>query len=337
VALNAPELQLIDSQDENALRAQKAIDALDLDSGRTIEIPFSELAKDKSLPLSLLAETDTGLEKRAQELGLRDFHPLTLTFGRLFSQTEFIPRIREMLKLLANAYGTPVDVEFTASFNDNQKFRINLLQCRPFLAEGAGTQGVRLDSIPSTDYIVSSTGPVIGHSRSQDIDRIIFVQPLAYGKLHTQDRHAVARLIGDIMKHERTQKRKIMLIGPGRWGTSSPALGVPCSYSELSGAAILCEIAAMHEGLNPDLSLGSHFFNELVEMHMLYFAVYPNRSGNMLDSRFLVGHSVPPKTLSIPESLASVLTVVDSDQKCQFHVSADTKRQLAILHRISQL
>lgn len=334
VALNAPELQLVDRQDENALHAQQAIDALDLDSGRMIEIPFSGIAEDKSLPVTLLAERDTNLEKRALELGIKNFCPWALTFGPLFSKTEFIPRIRKMLEVLAEAYGTPVDVEFTACFDKDENFSMNLLQCRPFHSEVTGTHGsMKVDAIPNSDRIVCSKGPVIGHSRTQEIDRIIFVQPLAYGNLHNQDRHAIARLIGELMKHERMQKRRVMLIGPGRWGTSSPSLGVPCSYSELSGASVLCEIAVMHEGLNPDLSLGSHFFNELVEMRMLYFAVYPNRAGNMIDSEFLAERSLPAEVLSIPPNLAGVLKVVDSDDKCRLLVSADTKRQIAVLHR----
>ena len=78
-----------------------------------------------------------------------------------------------------------------------------------------------------------------------------------------------------------------MLAGPGRWGTSTPALGVPVSFAEIDTVSILCEIAVMLEGLIPDVSLGTHFFNDLVEMDALYVAVFPERSGGVWDEKWM--------------------------------------------------
>ncbi len=77
-----------------------------------------------------------------------------------------------------------------------------------------------------------------------------------------------------------------MLIGPGRWGTTTPSLGVPVSFAEIDAARILCEIVAMREDLVPDVSLGTHFFNDLVEMDMLYLALFPGRQGNSWSEAF---------------------------------------------------
>ena len=77
-----------------------------------------------------------------------------------------------------------------------------------------------------------------------------------------------------------------MLIGPGRWGTTTPSLGVPVSFAEIDAARILCEIVAMREDLVPDVSLGTHFFNDLVEMDMLYLALFPGRKGNSWNEAF---------------------------------------------------
>jgi pyruvate,water dikinase len=96
-------------------------------------------------------------------------------------------------------------------------------------------------------------------------------------------------LIGEITHSEKTGTRKkinIALIGPGRWGTTTPSLGVPVSFSEINTVSVLCEIAYMHEGLIPDVSLGTHFFNDLVEMNMIYFAIYPDKKGYFLNSGF---------------------------------------------------
>ena len=77
-----------------------------------------------------------------------------------------------------------------------------------------------------------------------------------------------------------------MLIGPGRWGTTTPSLGVPVSFAEIDTVSVLCEIVAMREDLVPDVSLGTHFFNDLVEMDMLYLALFPGRKGNSWNEAF---------------------------------------------------
>ncbi|HBC88497.1 MAG TPA: pyruvate, phosphate dikinase [Lentisphaeria bacterium] len=333
VALNIPELQLVDPDNQNAFTSQQEVDVLDLDSGRVVPVPFCDLAEEPSLPLSLLAERDLAMEEKAREHALRNRKYWTLSFTRLFSSTSFVPEMRELLQALASAYGTSVDVEFTATFSDDGHFRINLLQCRPFLAEGVGASNVKVEDIDISECVVRSTGPVLGCSRSLDIDRIIYVSPSEYANLPVQDRYAMASLVGELIRNERLLKRRVMLIGPGRWGTKDPSLGVPTSYSDLNGASILCEIAIMHEGLIPDLSLGSHFFNELVEMRMLYFALYPKRKGNIIDTEFFEKQAGVPEILSKFPRLLDAIKIVDATGKCRLRLSADAPSQLAALHR----
>ena len=74
-----------------------------------------------------------------------------------------------------------------------------------------------------------------------------------------------------------------LAIGPGRWGTHMASLGVPVRFSEISRMTAICELMMMHELLTPDVSLGTHFFGELVEMNILYFALFPGREGNRLN------------------------------------------------------
>jgi pyruvate, water dikinase len=119
------------------------------------------------------------------------------------------------------------------------------------------------------------------------IDRLVYVAPEYYGQLSISDRYSIARLIGRVMHvNEPHPPQKIMLIGPGRWGTTTPSLGVPISFSEIDTASVLCEIVAMREDLTPDVSLGTHFFSDLVEVDMLYLALYPRREGNSWNHKF---------------------------------------------------
>jgi len=108
-----------------------------------------------------------------------------------------------------------------------------------------------------------------------------------YGQLRISDRYSVARLIGQLMHREVSGRPKnIMILGPGRWGTTTPSLGVPVSFAEINTVSILCEIVAMRDDLVPDVSLGTHFFNELVESDILYLALFPDREGNFLNEAF---------------------------------------------------
>jgi len=170
-----------------------------------------------------------------------------------------------MLRILDEAYAYPVDLEFTANFTADEQYKINLVQCRPLQVAA----DVAATSLPTAlapeDVVLEACGAVIGKSRQHAIDRVIYVTPSVYGQMPVQDRYAVARLIGRLLHIDDDRSRKVMLAGPGRWGTTMPLLGVPVSFAEIDTVSVLCEIVAMRENLVPDVSLGTHFFNDLVE------------------------------------------------------------------------
>lgn len=198
----------------------------------------------------------------------------------ILADTALVPAMRELCATLEAAYGCPVDVEFTANFAPGGAVGINLVQCRPFQVKVSGRVS-RIDLPERLDparVLFQSTGPVVGHSLATLIDRVIYVVPQVYSHWGMSPRYSVARVIGRLLHQEAKPPRRIvMLIGPGRWGTSMPSLGVPVSFAEINTAAVLCELTVMHAGLIPDVSLGTHFFNDLVEMDMLYLAVSPGR------------------------------------------------------------
>ena len=124
-----------------------------------------------------------------------------------------------------------------------------------------------------------------------NIDRLIYVAPEFYSELSVSDRHLVARLIGKIVHAREDHKPvNVMLLGPGRWGTTTPWLGVPINFSDISTVSVLCEIVAMREGLVPEVSLGTHLFGEMVEMDMLYVALFPEKEGNALNDNFFMSN-----------------------------------------------
>jgi len=203
-------------------------------------------------------------------------------------ETTFVARMREMLRILQEAYESPVDVEFAANFLKDGTYSIHLVQCRPVRVKRDGLTTDMPIELGESDRVLESSGPVLGRSCDIIIDRLIYVVPSAYGELGIRYRHTIAKLVGQLSGIEEAGKeRRTMLLGPGRWGTSTPSLGVPISFAEIKTASVVCEIVAMREGLTPDVSLGTHFFSELVERDMLYFALFPSRENDFLNTDLL--------------------------------------------------
>lgn len=288
VSLSDPERRPESNFDSVRQYAQKRIDVLDLEDNQLTTHAFTEVAKlSPNLPLAMVATVDDELEQRARERGMKDVFPWVLTFEQLLRNTPFVADMREMLKTLQHAYDYPVDVEFTANFIDDHRYRIDLVQCRPFQVREAGTIPNPPAHIDPQRLVLEAHGAVIGHSRIGTVDRLVYVVPAVYGQLPLNDRHQIARLIGQITRLRGPDAAKnLLLMGPGRWGTTSPELGVPVRFAEISNAAVLCEIVTMHEGLVPDVSLGTHFFSDLVETDILYLAIFPQRQDNRFNETF---------------------------------------------------
>ncbi len=301
VALNAPWLRPPAEEQDHGAYAQKRVDAVDLQKNQFATIPLAMALPELSEPLAdKLTSPDQQMTRRAREHGVTMEIPRILDFDGLL-QGELPDYFREILASLQKAYRHPVDIEFTVNFAEpGETPLINLVQCRPFQVktDRAGNFAKPPENLTESQVLLRSAGPIIGRGMAAEIERIIYVVPRSYSKLSEQDRYAVARLIGRLTTHSSRPAPTIMLVGPGRWGTRSPSLGVPVNFSEIKNVTVLAEIAAMHEGLIPDLSLGTHFFNDMVEADMLYLAVFPERRSNLVNEQVL---------LSLPNQLGKIL------------------------------
>ncbi len=316
VALNAPLKRPEAKSDEAREYAQRRVDVLDLKANELLSRDFERVAP--SLAEDLLSLFAARYESEAGGVpASQTTFSGVLTFEWMLAKTEFVPAMRELCQTLQRAYDYPVDIEFTANFTPNGQFRINLLQCRPFQVKigGAGALVKVPDQIDPAHLIFRSTGPVVGHSLATVIDRLIYVVPSAYSQMGMSQRYSVARAIGRLMHLDPPdQRRSIMLIGPGRWATSMPSLGVPVSFAEINTASVICELGLMHEGLLPDVSLGTHFFNDLVELDMLYLAVSPEQEGHAWNEDFICRQpNQLPRLDPSASPLAHVLWVIDSE------------------------
>ncbi len=317
VALNAPERRPEGSLADVRKYSQHCVDVLDLHDNRYITKDFEEVVRGApEFDLKMFASRDKEVERKAREYGTKNVFSWVLTFDELLLRTGFVGDMAKMLKILQKAYNHPVDVEFTANFlDDRQDYNINLLQCRPFQIKGNLRKVKAPVSIKDEQILLKTRGPIIGSSISTTVDRIIYVVPEVYSKMKMTDRYSVARLIGRITHlKDKGKIPKIMLIGPGRWGTTTPSLGVPVSFAEIDTVSVICEVAAMDENLIPDISLGTHFFNDLVEVDMLYFAVFPEKKDSAINRCFFNNTKNKLDSLIPVEKLLSqAVKVIDSD------------------------
>jgi pyruvate,water dikinase len=337
IALNAPLRSPAVDPDNIKKYTQKRVDVLDLKANEQLTMDFEKVAEGSpGIPLDIFASRDREMERRAKEHGMKNVFTYYLNFEKLLQNTDFIENMKHMLACLQKAYNYPVDVEFTANFLDSAAYRINLVQCRPFQVKGEASVVEAPKNIDGASIIFKTTGPIIGTSLATVIDRIIYIVPGAYSKLKLQECYALARIIGRLThleEQEEQGKKIIALLGPGRWGTTTPALGVPASFSDINTVSVLCEVAKMHEGLVPDVSLGTHFFNDLVETDILYLAIHPENGNSIFNEGFL---EQAPNRLQelLPQaaSWAPVIRVIEAENSRGLFLHADAVGQEAVCY-----
>lgn len=337
VALNEPMLRPEGTTKEQKRYSQQKVDVIDLDGNRLISMPVQEIVPQcEGIPLELFVVQDFEAERFYKERGQKMPPQWKIRFDSLLTGTSFVGDMREILHTLDNAYQNPVDIEFTANFKDEKDFYIDIVQCRPLQVSDRSELLSEPIIKDESNLIIKTDGPIIGRSRSNQIHRIIYVVPHVYGELPISERYAVARAIGTLNQIPPIVPGDpiVILIGPGRWGTSTPSLGIPVSFSEISSVSFLCEIVAMREDLTPDVSLGTHFFSELVESDLLYFVFFPGRDNHWMNEKLL--GNLPNKLKEISptmEKYENLIKVFDFtpglEKTC--HIYANTFEQKLVL------
>ncbi len=277
VALDAPTRSPRIDEADAARYSQHGVDLLDLDDAELVTIPVAQIAElDIACDWGLFLSPDASTLRRLRELGRwPDKPPVVVDFRRLLSETDVPALLREALGALAAAYDHPVDVEFTVNVTASGQPRINLVQCRPLQTRGLGDAVAMPDAQAAADALISTVGNFMGGNVRLPIEYVVMVRPDRYLGLGQQERYAVARRIGQL--NQALKGRSFMLVGPGRWGTTTPSLGVPVHFNEIAGAAVLCEVTYPAGDFRPELSYGSHFFQDLVESGIFYVAVFDDR------------------------------------------------------------
>ena len=289
VAMDDPVVKPLSGMWELKKYSQHYVDYLNLEDNELQTISLNELAAKKlDLRLDAIAVRDRQPQVYGREASGLAHDQWIITFDPFFTQTRFTEIMAAMLKRLEEAYTTPVEIEFTVNYDQEDEIQINLLQCRPFQTFGNRPEVSIPEKIPPADIFIKTKGNFMGGNVSLTIDAVLWVDPIHYTALSMPEKYSVARLIGKLNRQVADLRdRTTMLLGPGRWGTQTPAMGVPVTFSEINHIAVLAEISYQAGNLIPDLSFGTHFFHDLTEANIFYAAIYPERDDVLFNPQWL--------------------------------------------------
>jgi hypothetical protein len=276
IALDAP-LKQPHAGFEDARRfSQRNLDLLNINENAFQTVSLLDLeAEQIDLPWARYGVPDYEAGRKMAERGWTGRKAWILTFDPLLTHGRFVELMRGMLKSIESVYQHPVEIEFTLNFTSNQIELINLLQCRPFQTKGQAARVPFPETIEKDDIVFQAEGYFMGGSLVQPLARVIWIDPERYVQLPLPDRYELARVVGRLNQEIDRKQTPAMLLGPGRWGTSTPSLGIPVRFSEINRMAVLVELAFPHGGFMPELSYGTHFFHDLVEEEIFYLALFP--------------------------------------------------------------
>jgi hypothetical protein len=275
INLDMPERSLYSSSADKHRFSQGKAEVIDMTERRLERLDYETV--EPFIPRyleKLLTEHDFDAERTLREMG-RDRDVKFISCKGLVSNKNLMEQMQRILKCIEKEYEYPVDTEFTVNVSENGEYSIDLLQCRP-LQVFRGEGGAAVPDVPKDKILLESVGASMGISRSAGLDLIVYVDPVRYYNMPYKEKDAVAKFIGRINWHFRDLERHMMLAVPGRVGTSSPELGVPTTFADISAFEIVCEMEESRAGYNPELSYGSHIFQDLVEADILYTAVFEN-------------------------------------------------------------
>lgn len=315
VALSHP---LLHSQsDPKALSrySQKYVDLIDMKADKFVTHPIEKVLNKRYPVLRYIAQEykDGYLSSIQSTMQASDVSNLIVDMDEFLRRTPFADRMKRMLTTLARHYQSPVDMEFTARVvepnSTTPEIEITILQCRP--QSHLQETEVRIPhGLPEED-IVFVSNQVLPHGQVEDITSVLFVTPEGYFGLPSEAaRIELGRAIGRL--NQSLKGKVFFCVGPGRWGTTTPDLGVSIGYSDIYNARALVEMSGKGVGTDPEPSFGTHFFQDLLEASIFPLAI------NLDDPEVLFNRSFFYKTpnhlleyLPENEELLDVLRIIN--------------------------
>lgn len=222
---------------------------------------------------------------------LRDYDTVgpgrrVVTFNNILKHDVFplAPAVDFMLTTGQTAMGRPVEIEFAGMINPDtaseSKGNVYWLQIRPIVDRKELVDDSLMEAPRERVLLRSNTA--LGHGNIENVRTVVYVRPDHFDSLNNS---AVAREIEKINRNFTAQGESYVLVGPGRWGSSDPALGIPVKWPAISSAKLIVESALQNYRIEP--SQGTHFFHNLTSMGVGYFTVDPSSGDGICDYRSL--------------------------------------------------
>ncbi len=254
-------------------RAIETVDAIEFFREQTDELPYID---------QIVSVYKDGQLSPPSALFNPQEEDMVITFANLFERGDFLEKMKRIMHLLEEKIGTPVDVEFASDGN-----HLYILQCRP-QSQGRGIERKPIPKDIPQSRKVFSTNKYVTTGQIENVEYLVYVVPEEYTTLESRvDMQKVATIINEL--NTKLPKRKFILMGPGRWGSRGDIkLGVPVKYGDINNTSMLVEIAKEKGEYTPELSFGTHFFQDLVEAEIRYLPLYPNQPKSIFNEDILL-------------------------------------------------
>jgi len=213
------------------------------------------------------------------EPGITSPGPRILNFANILKY-EYVPLARALTLIMdvgQEALGSPVELEYAVDLDkaENGKPSLFLLQIKPRMGTG-GEYTFDTGGIDPKEMIIYAEKSM-GNGKVDDITDLVYVDPEDFDKMRTRE---MAAQIEEFNRKMVAEDRKYILIGPGRWGTRDPFIGIPVNWSQISNARVIVETSLDEFPL--DASLGSHFFHNVTSMNVGYFSIQHDSSTSFI-------------------------------------------------------
>ncbi|MCA9667811.1 MAG: hypothetical protein KC503_19560 [Myxococcales bacterium] len=252
-----------------------------------------------------------------------------LTFSRLLSENPIpLPSmLQRVLAIVGDGFGMPVEIEFALDLHGglgDPRANLVLLQARPLPSLGQELQ-VNIPELPRHALLLD-TDQTLGHGSTDAVHDIVFVDPEVFS-LSTSDHiaHEVARL----NQRLRDAGHEYILIGPGRWGSSNKAVGIPVRFRQIDGARLVAELSTQKLHVEP--SQGTHFFHNMVSRQLFYLSVDARKGRDQIDLDWLRAQDNAADTQLTKHIVTErdISVRVDATQRRGLAFFADTLRHQA--------
>lgn len=250
------------------------------ESANILSLNIYEAAKDKSI-------TSVASTYDHQNHIIKDnFYyqgPKIITFSHLLNREVFplTKILNELLTIARKSINQEVEIEFSVNLDEfNKEHIFNVLQLRPVVV-GSEQNEVKISDIPAEKILISSS-KAMGNGVITGIKDLIYIKPDSFETTKTKE---ISDNIEKLNKKLVLKNQNYILVGPGRWGTSDPFLGIPVKWPQISGARVIIE--ATKENFMVEPSQGSHFFQNLTAFSVAYFTVNAFKGEEKYDLSFL--------------------------------------------------